>query len=251
MENYSTQYIASLIQEQLNAVTLLGNNDDVYLKRPSIDPGTPPFDMVPCCIYIYHITLNTGHLPVVNHYFYPNGDPENLPVNSPPISWNNVAAALSKVGQAINNGTGSKYQKPMSPGYSFQDMIWNRISYIAFIFDDPSWKFVKRPSPTPVQLSDYAAVVFNVAKKSTPNHSFYGGRDIDIDVSPRGDGTQIRTAFHMTNYLVEAGGNPLQTKEPYVFDMNLSVPYSLGGETLTVVFDPSGTNNVPPLAPPP
>ncbi|MDB5691462.1 MAG: hypothetical protein JWO81_525 [Alphaproteobacteria bacterium] len=117
---------------------------------------------------------------------------------------------------------------------------WRKKSYIAFIVDDPDWKF-----------ADPGIVIYPTP---TPNHAFFEGKTIivPVDDPDTNYGTQQLSAFFCVNYMSKNDyGDNIDDGVRETFSFHLAFSQTafdqtrgvrLGGET--------GTNMGPPVAPP-
>ncbi|MEA3043701.1 MAG: hypothetical protein QOH47_1539 [Sphingomonadales bacterium] len=219
----------------------MGTNHDIYDKRLTAAYPWKLFDYVPYCIYFYYVVLDEDHKPRVDHYFYVDGPPSD-PSRWQPIPVDGVAAIIpGLVTNARLRGT-----NPPPSGANFQDIVWTRKSHIVILVDEADWSLHKL-------VEGRTALSFNVAKGSTPNHSFFDARDIEIQF-PRDGGTDTRSAIALVNHMKRnSDGDDLLGGEAqrFVFDVYLDVGYSGSpASPLTVIFDPDGNNLGPPLPPP-
>lgn len=98
------------------------------------------------------------------------------------------------------------------------------------------------------------AIAFNIGKSSTPNHSFFDGRDLEVEIPDGGGGTDRRSAIALINHMKRnSDGEDLLEgdAQPFLFDVYVDASYSGStGSALTVILDPGGTNMGPPVPPP-
>ncbi len=249
----SPDYIELLINDLLGPGIAGGTNHDVYEPRPNTaapDGGgggwpPPPFSSTPCCVYFYYVRFDRDGALRVDHYFYPNG-PLDHPEQWQPIDGSDLPAIIAKLAQ---NGRPSTTVKnpPKDPAHNFENIDWKHISYIAIFVDEANWKLHKR-------THGQGAIVFNPAKGSTPNASFFDARDILVSMPLASGGSDERTAVYFVNYMtVESAGGGIvcdHGSSKYVFDVYFDVAFAEpAANPAVIIFDPTGTNQGPPEKP--
>jgi len=221
-----------------------GKNFDVYVKR--LLAGVKGFTYVPRCIYFYYVRMDTDGCVRVDHYFYPNGDPADT-TTWKPIPYDEVPARIYDL--AINAMPRTEHKNPQKlSSYEFQEIPWERRSYIAIFFDETNWQFHRRRGGKP-------SVAFDPVN-GTPNHSFFDAKDIDLQIpKPDGSVSDTRTAIYFVNHVKKDDkGNdfpgPKKEKQRFKFDMWLLARFARSGQfAMSVNIDPGGTNQGPPLEP--
>lgn len=235
------------LEERQNSIAAAAGetNWPVHEQRLGLPAQFPNHQAVPCSIYFYYVRINTTGELYVRHYFYPSGnhkDPANPanPADWPPIQ-NTDADLIPVLQDLIANARAGGVKYPVL-GSDFLGIEWRRKSYVALFIDEANWSLHKAASGQP-------AVLFITSGAGTPNHSFFDGRDLDIPM-PQGD---LRSAFVCINHMKkDDAGTDLAAGdiEPYQFKMFFEVKFSSGGRPLTVIFDPDGSNEGPPIGPP-
>lgn len=222
---------------------MIGTNSDIYDKRLTAAYPWEPFKYVPYSLYFYYVRLDGAGRLRVDHYFYVDG-PLDHPEQWQPIPPERVAAITAEL--AANARAGGS--NPPPSGGDFQDIVWIRKSHLAILIDEENWVLHKR-------ADGRAAVVVETGKGSTPNHSFFDARDLDVEIPGGSGSTDSRTAISLINHMKRnSDGDDLLDGEAQRFAFNIYLDVSYGGATaskLTVILDPDGTNMGPPIGPPP
>lgn len=210
--------------------------------------GTKPYDYTPWTIFFYYIRIDTDGKLRVDHYFYPEGDPAKY-YETPPNGWseihpNDLPEIVEKL--AINARPSTTIKNPPKlPDHNFNNIVWQRRSYIVFFLDEEHWHFHKKGNGN-------SAIFFNEGKESTPNHTFYDGMDLTINMPDGAGGTTPRSAVAMINHMKEneKGDILYNGSQKFVFDIYLRVVFAQPDPNrLTVILDPGGTNQGPPTQP--
>lgn len=224
-------------------------NHDVYESR--LGAGTPGFTAVPHCMFFYYVRIDRDGRLRVAHYRYVDGDPED------PNTWQPIEYSRKRLEPLVESlarnarPSGLKDPRPDAEE-NFQNILWNRKSYIAIFIDEANWKFHKFPAQD-------SAVVFITETKNgktgTVNHSFFDAMDFEIDMPINGGpATDKRSAILFVNHMKgDDQGTDLGSgvSQLFQFKMFLDVAFASGSAVpMTVIFDPDGTNMGPPLGPP-
>ena len=239
--------VQEVVEEELATVTTTGAiNHDIYEARLTAAGGPAPgFDYVPYCIYFYYVRIDNSGKLTIDHYFDVDG-PADDPAQWQPIPYANVPGRLNAL--ALNARPGTRVKNPpMLPDHNFDNIIWTRKSYIAIFFDEASWQFHTRSGGK-------AALVFKPGPSTTPNHSFFDAQDVELTLpNSFSGGTDQRSALFFINHMKrnEAGDDLVQGDgQMFEFEMFLKVQFAAATtNTLTVIFDPTGTNQGPPETP--
>jgi hypothetical protein len=222
-------------------------NEDVYDKRLTADPPPPGFDYIPRCMYFYYVRIDASGMVRVDHYFYPNG-PADDPGQWRPIPYAEATDPGGIVKRLALNARPSMRVKnpPKLDSDSFENVVWTRRSYVAIFFDEGNWAFHRR-------IGNRPSVAFNVSEGHKPNRSFFDAADLIVDMpNRRTGGTDNRTAIVFVNHMKDGDndGDLGGRADTYKFDMYLLAKYARSGApAMTVIFDPGGTNQGPPLDP--
>lgn len=242
--SHKEKFIGDLIQFQLRSEA----NHDIYEPRLTAEPPVDGFGYVPRCIYFYYVRLDGNGMVRIVPYFYANGPVENS-AEWQPIPYAEVADPEGIVKRLALNARPSTTSKnpDRMPGKGFSDK-WRRRSYIVIFFDESNWSFHQR-------IGGKSSVVFNISENHKPNRSFFDARDLDVYMPRRRGGEDKRTAIFFVNHMKDAdsGGDfddrPDQRQE-YKFDMYMRARYADDATgTVTVILDPTGTNQGPPETP--
>jgi len=254
----TTDYIQLLIENLLGHPVLGRTNYDVYQRRLGVpEPegtGTTdwppvPFTYRPRCVYFYYVRFDSDGALRVDHYFHPNG-PLDDPSQWQAIGEGEIEGIVTKL--ALNGRSVVPNDPPKLPDHNFENIVWNRISYIAIFADEANWKLHKRPG----KVAPYqGAVVFNPVKGSELNSSFFDAKDFEIDMPTRRGGSDKRTAIYFINHMTienndgtSIGSEPGESK--YIFDVYFDVAFADPTmQTATIILDPGGTNQGPPQQP--
>lgn len=219
-----------------------GTNSDIYDKRLTAAYPWEPFKDVPYSLYFYYVRLDGDSRLRVDHYFYVDGPPEDS-AEWKPIPPGRVAAIT--VGLAANARAGGA--NPPSSGSNFQDIVWTRKSHLVILIDEEGWALQRR-------ADGGTAIVFNRRKGSTPNHSFFDARDLEVGIPNGSGGADTRGAIALINHMKRnADGDDLLDGEAqsFMFDVYVELSYSgAAASAVTIIIDPDGTNMGPPLGPP-
>lgn len=248
---------------QRNRVTLAGlipgSIDDTYL-------GTQPYDDIPCSIYFYYVRVNSNGRVFVTHHFYPLADPDDPNVPANPADWpaidrdpNQLTPILEMLAREARPSGTNKYKI----GKGFENITWRRKSYIAFFIDEADWTV--KPKDGVTFVTDPKGGV-----AGTPNHTFFDALYLPLTMpirrpSPNGPTTDQRSALIFVNHMKadatgrdigrDAQGNPLPIPPPaerqlFHFLIVFDVAIEGGNNKMTVIFDPDGSNQGPPIGPP-
>lgn len=238
--------VQEAVEEQLNAAPAGTTNYDIYEKRLTVDPPVPGFHYVPRCIYFYYVRVDNSGKLRIDHYFECNGPVED-PTQWQPIPYTDVPARVKAL--ALNGRPGTVNKNPPTlPDHNFENIIWKRRSYIAFYFDEANWHFHTYGGAK-------SAVVFKVGAGVYPNHSFFDAKDVLLDMpNIFHGGTDKRSGIFFVNHMkMNEAGDDLALPAPsqrFEFEMFLKVQFAeTSASTLTVIFDPTGTNQSPPEQP--
>ncbi len=217
----------------------------VYHKK--IKPGDVDYRI--CRIHFFYFKIENGKL-VARHYLE-EGKPaphenwtdfvheaiDDMP-NHPDRERVRINDALQVL--LANARKQPQNQNPKHTG-SINTLAFKERSFLAFCFDHADWTF-----PDDLNAAnglDNEAVFFSEGGALTPNHSFFDGRTAFMS-----DGRPI---FYMVNHAKRSDADDdLQggDKQPIKYNIVVKVPMA-GGEKLTVIFDPGGTNLGPPDPP--
>lgn len=237
--------VEEAVEEQLGATTSGETNYDIYVPRFTADPPVPGFEGEPYSIYFYYVRIDNSGKIRVDHYFDWDG-PLDDPSQWKPIPYANVPGRIYALALNARPSTPNK-NPPRLTTRNFENIVWRRRSYIAVFLDEANWHFHTTDGGK-------SALVFKVGSGMTPNHSFFDAKDVELDMpNTFNGGTDKRSALYFINHMKknEAGepldGPPDQTFE---FEMFLKVQFAEAStNTLTVIFDPTGTNQGPPEQP--
>jgi hypothetical protein len=209
--------------------------------------GREGYQLTPHCIYLFYMRINPDGKLKVDHYYY-KGDDNKIE----PEYLGDLIKQMAK--SAEYNGT--RDERFELVGSDFENISFNRISYVVFFLDEPHWKFMKNKSDQPL-------IKFKkkkLGRKFSGNYSFTDACSYEIDMAnPAADGEsatpeKIRTAASLINHMRRKDGELIGKFEvkKYSFDIWTRVEFSskAGGSGLTVIFDPGGDNEGPPGPPP-
>ena len=217
----------------------IGATPDIYTVKRN-DPG---YDYVPHSVYFFYIRINNSGQLAVDHYFYFRGPPDD-PTQWEEIPYEDVDDIVRTL--ALNaRPTGAGNPAPL-PAHNFENILLRRKCYVAFYVDEEHWLFHKRDDGN-------NAMVFSEVKTNVTNYSFFDAKDIDIQMPRFNGGTDTRRGVFLINHMKrDAAGNDLVEGDvvPFAFDMYFGVHFANPTtKTLTVIFDPGGTNQGPPEKP--
>jgi hypothetical protein len=227
------KFLLELFQNRADLHGLAGIGPrSVYEPRMTEVPPRPGFDRVPYTVYFYYLRLDTDGRLRVKHYTYDNGAP--IPY-----------ATLPSVLQALVDNVRGANTNPAPNGENFSGIQWTKKSYIAFFVDEESWSLYKNGDPMEGISFDHSP---------TPNHTFFDGIDLMLQVTSRTTGVvSRRSAIAFVNHMKgdDAGNDLGAESQTFKFEMIFRVKFANDTTApLTVIFDPDGTNMGPPVPPP-
>lgn len=238
--------VADEVEQRIAAAPVDVVNHDIYEKKLTVVPQpSAGFDYVPRCIYFYYVRLDNSGKLRIDHYFDCNG-PLADPTQWQPIPYADVPGRLYNL--AMNGRPATQIKNPpMSSDHNFDNIRWNRKSYIGFFFDEVNWQFHSRGGGK-------AALAFKVGTGVCANHSFFDAQDVALDMpNSFTGGTDRRSGLFFVNHMKRnEAGDEFSSREDQIFDfeMFLKVQFAEAStNTLTVIFDPTGTNQGPPETP--
>jgi len=236
-------YIDRLVARQL-LNTAKGTNHDIYDRRLTAAVPWPPYAVVPRCIYFYYMVVDNDNKLKVDHYFYNMGPDLNNPVQWDHIPYDRVPAIIDAL--ASQGRTGAATPGTLLPDNNFRKIVWDHRSYVAVVVDESNWNLHRRSSGN-------SALVFNVDKPGEPNRSFFDALDIDVHVTDSKGNVDTRSGVYFVNHMMmDSQGTTLNTAELMYFDMYFAVNFNDRAATpITVIVDPTGTNQGPPTPPDP
>ncbi len=209
------------------------------------DSNYPKFQELPKCIYFYYCRINDDGRLAVDHY-KPYFKPDKTGIKADELK--NIIKALAY------NGRPSTTNKnpPLDQNTNFQNLVWNHKSYIVIFMDEEYWKLAS-------QNDGLDAVYFRETQSGPTqyrqNKTFYDAIDLELKLKKSGGqgSTDVRTAVCFINHMKDDQGDDL-AEDPYSykFDIFFRAEFSnpIAGERLTIIFDPTGDNQGPPLPPP-
>lgn len=234
------EFLSSKYRSGDKAEILSTKGYSVYEKRF----GKPKFDYTPYCVWFYYLRVNEDGRLAIDHYFYADGTDIEDPKTWQPISPGRLPAIIQRL---TINGRPRTTQKfpPKLEDHNFNNIIWDRKSYIAFVLDEANWKLH-------TDGSGHAAVYFNTDKGSAPNFSFFDAEDLVVEIDNDDGTTDRRPAFFMINHMKRnsAGDDVKEELIEYKFDIYARAKFAVTDpRMLTVVLDPPGGNQGPPELP--
>jgi hypothetical protein len=228
-------------------------NHGIYEQRLSAAAGpVKNFEYIPHCMYFYYVRIDASGKLKIAHYFYVLGDVTD------PTTWNAIPydqPTLEGIVKTLAKNARRKIPTapPPLPEINFKDIIWDRKGYIAIFVDEANWSFHDSDDIEP-------AVIFNAVNGSVENHAFFDAMNLRIQMPVRHPpGTDTRSAIVFVNHMKsDEDGTDLgyglpagqYAREKFEFEMFLGVTFTGGSDApMTVIFDPGGTNQGPPLEP--
>lgn len=249
----TTDYIALLIDDLLSLGATGSTNNDIY--QPRLDAPEPggteptdwppaPFTYRPRCMYFYYVRFDRDGALRVDHYFYPHGGPLDDPSQWQPIRDDEIEGIVAKL--ALNGRPTTPKNPPKLPDHNFENVVWDRISYIAIFVDEANWKLHKLPG----KITPQGAIAFNPLKGSRPNSSFFDAKDFEIDMPTSRGGGDKRSAIcfinHMTIEHIDGSIGSELGESDYIFDVYFDVAFADPTvRTAAIILDPGGTNMGP------
>lgn len=218
-----------------------------------------PFDNIPKAIYFYYIKREDDGTIRAEEYQYFNKEditapdpPDDAPdkINKyKPIDVSTLDAKIVELALNARKSVGVKKDPRARPVGDFRDLTWRRRVYFVIFIDEEYWKIYRRDT-------NDSPILFLTRKKGskegTPNHTFYDGKFFSVQI-PSGSGADKRTGIWFVNHMKsDDSGTSDVTSEGQYFNFNILIDIMLSSnkETpLTVIFDPGGTNQGPPLEP--
>lgn len=222
----------------------LGSIEDPHL-------GPPPYDKIPCSIYFYYVRVNNSGRVFISHHFYPGGNPDDEQNPRNPADWPTIdrdPAKLTPILEMLAHDARPTGTNAYKIGGGFQNILWRRKSYIAFFIDEANWT-----------LHPQDGVNFVTEPKNgvpgTPNHTFFDALYLPLRMRINGGpATDLRSAVVFINHMkADDAGNDLTALDPpQLFHFQMVFDVAIEGSTnkMTVIFDPDGSNQGPPLGPP-
>lgn len=212
--------------------------------------GDAPYNYTPHCIYFYYVRINKDGGLAVDHYLYGHdakGEYTKDHTKWTEIKPSEVSALTRKL--AFNARPYPKGKNPKKlKSRNFEEILWTRRSHIVFFFDEKKWSFHTKADQIP-------AVLFKKDEPGcSPNHAFFDGEDMKIEMEKGDFRSAVRFINHMTkNAKGELlGSNGKKERLDYKMDFLLRVAFAKPGKEnklLTVIFDPPGGNQGPPEQP--
>lgn len=245
--------LEAYFQSRAEAFTATDPEFDIYDEI--LKPGSK-YDYVPHTLFFDYVSIADDDKLQVEHYFYPdpNGDPTAKPKK--PTDWPQIPldkTALTGIITKLANNARTTKSSPPPYAANFANLIWRRPGYIAILVDEKFWRLLRY---TPVDGKERRAVIFYPTKDGKPrtkNHSFTDAMDFEITVKDSAGKDETRRAIVFVNHLKDKDGKTLtgnKDDERYEFGIFVEVDYtSTGGIPMTVIFDPGGTNQGPPIDP--
>lgn len=214
---------------------------DIYDERRSRWPYRNDIGYV----YLYYVAVTDDGRLNVKHY---ERKAKVLADGSwVPIKYEDVKGIVAELVQ--NSIDGDRVYRP-EPEINFRNVKWRRRSYIALVVDEPYWKLFKKGAKNPPitflpKMKD--------GKQGTPNHTFFDATDFEIVVTENGNKRTLAGLFFINHFKIDAIGSDITSeihKQNFHFNIYFEVAFAEGGDPdLTVIFDPGGTNQGPPLQP--
>ncbi len=178
-------------------------------------------NVVPCSIYLYYLgpppSDPTKSRKILNYYYTNGGRPID-----------DVQFVLRMLADNARLDVDKQDIPPYGAHWEFR--VWTRISYVAYLIDDPA-----------VSLPTEDAVTFDT-KKGLPNHCFYDAVDGPLQLN---DGSK-RSAVWFINHMWSAPDGAVLGDARQHFHMK---PNLIGYEGSRYP-DSGGTNMGPPIGPP-
>ena len=149
----------------------------------------------------------------------------------------------------VDNARGDN-DSPRPNGENFEKIVWKRKSYIAFFADEEFWMLHNnKPGSEGVRFVTDIIGTF-------PNYTFYDADDYLLEVTNKTTGkTTKRSAIAFVNHMKRNQGGDDLIKgdfQPFKFEIIFDVKFAHTSQVgMTVIFDPDGTNEGPPIGPPP
>lgn len=241
--NETIARLVSALEKQQASFTPSGDkNDSIYL--PKKKAGHSKYPEYPKCLYFYYLRLEPEGTITIWKHFWSHTDRDD-PTKRIPIEPRDLPGIIEE--RAIF----ARANPPSATngvGVGFGD-TWKYRSYIILFVDEDSWKFHEKGDAKD-------PVVFLVGDGKTPNHSFYDADDYIIKMdNPNPNITKKIncTSVAMINHMKDINEDDLKNQsEVYHFDLFFEVASSSPNTpTITVIIDPTGTNQGPPIDPPP
>jgi len=212
-----------------------------YDTRSIYEPHPNPSPENPDILYLYYIDMDCDGFLRVMHLSYEPGRPivPGADVEAAIDYTAMTAMRLVKSPDAIK-----EEHVYLHRSINFENLLYDRKCYIAFVLGRKAWRFhTDRLGRAAIRF------VYKVEGASTPigpNEYFYDGMDMGVDVSYFGGGER-RAGFYMTNHV--DGSGPLQSRR-FKFDIFVDVLFAVrgvGSAEKTIVIDPTGENQGPPV----
>jgi len=214
--------------------------DPGKIYKHKLKDGLANFLYVPRYVYFYYLRIESnGKLNITKHDWV-DGDINNKK------TWKKIPPDKNKLESIIRSrATFARSAQGLETGFGH---TWQHKSYIVIFVDESSWQLHKNGA-------NKAPVIFNTSKGGKDNHTFFDAEDFDIDMpDPENPGHMMTcTAVSMINHMKKEGTEKDLTgadpKELFHFDLFFEVESSHGPSKMTVIIDPTGTNQGPPVDP--
>jgi len=223
---------------QLSSANPLAGSDSIYLDRK----GKPGFEFLPKCVYFYYVRFEDNNTITTWKHFWVNRDDHSDPA---PIDEIDLPNIIEQLALHVRNNPAPSQDVHVGLGDE-----WKNKSYVVIFVDEENWKLRNRKQ-------DPVGMIFveDVNNHIVGNHSFYDAHDLDIELPFRDgrSGNMKCTALVMINHLKKLGGADLgdMERETYAFQLLFDVASSTpGNPPMTLIIDPTGTNQGPPQDPP-
>jgi len=179
----------------------------------------------PWCVYLYYLGEqdSVGRRPVRHYYRAFNNQ-------IPRAELESVVVELARNARRHDSS-------PPPIGADWRYMVWDRISYLVVVVDDPA------------VVLDPKAIVFTQKHDAQPNHSFFDAQNAIINIAEPGESARRVPVVSCINHMkMNANGDPQVGPRKHHFDLygsNLPLP------DLKLEYpDSGGTNMGPPVGPP-
>jgi hypothetical protein len=206
--------------------------------------GIAPYNLCPHSVYFFYARINEDGRIVVNHYLYSNGA-EAIESSSLPQIIHEMAVNARPSGQDD--------PRFVLIGKNFENVKFDRISYVVFFLDEQHWKFQLNAAGQPV-------IKFLKEKDGTPRAENWSFSDLTrhplaMPIRNRPGETSVRDAASLVNHMRDADGELLGDGPPLQYGWDIWTRAAFadaedGDPGIIVIFDPGGNNQGPPQPPP-
>jgi hypothetical protein len=185
------------------------------------------------------------------HYYYSHGEKK--------LRFRSVKRIIRELGLNARSDKETPHSGvPPIHGTAFQDIYWRRKSYLVILID-----YKNGAKKWGLEKLNALTFIPDTTLGYEENHSFFDGRDYEVDLSDRKDGSEMRAAICCINHLTKNDqgddlsyeNNKLGT-QGFKLHINFDPPFvetskAHGRSDVVIMYPDSGGTNMGPPVPPP